>query len=98
MYISFNFYSIALILFLFYSSTSKYYGAVLTFLISSAMLAYDRANVGRGGEVYFASWKTTHWSYEDDVLETETFQPKTGKICQVCIARDKEEWALDPSS
>ena len=60
------------------------------------MLAYDRANVGRGGEVYFASWKTTHWSYDDDVLETETFQPKTGKICQVCIARDKEEWALDP--
>ena len=61
-----------------------------------AMLAYNRANVGRGGEIYFSSWKTTSWCYEEDVFETETFQPKTGRITRVCLARDKTEWALDP--
>ena len=55
----------------------------------SAMLAYDCATVGRGGEVFFANWGSAYWNTIEQVLETETFEPKTGKLQEAAVCRDK---------
>ena len=59
------------------------------------MLAYDCATVGRG-EAYFANWASKFWNSIDQVMETECFKPKTGKLLETAICQDKHDWALDP--